>query len=306
MSAASPTHPLPLGDATTEQPALLSLPANGLQLAAWEWRAERRGQGPTLLLVHATGFHGRVWDQVVRRLPGRHVIAIDQRGHGRSRAASFNTWDDFARDLACAAEHLGLHQAVGVGHSMGGVALLQAASFLPQAFARLMLVDPVLFEPAQYLAHPVPPLQLHPAAGRKNRFDSAQAMFDRFADRLPYAVFDRAALMDYCQHALRPADDGAGLQLACDPAFEGRVYPMARQNPSVIASVRALQIPVQVLRARPQDPSMLPWDPLGSPTWPGAAAEFHHGSDLQLPDKTHFLPMEDPALVAGLIARQLA
>lgn len=76
----------------TEPPRLRHLNANGLNLACWEWRAELRGHGPTLLLVHATGFHGRVWDQVIARLPGRHVLAIEQRGHGRSQSAYFTNW----------------------------------------------------------------------------------------------------------------------------------------------------------------------------------------------------------------------
>jgi len=34
--------------------------------------------------------------------------------------------------------------------------------------------------------------------------------------------------------------------------------------------------------------------------------EFRFGRDLQLLDKTHMLPMEDPALVARLIADAMA
>ena len=48
------------------------------------------------------------------------------------------------------------------------------------------------------------------------------------ADRLPYSVFDPQSLRDYCEHGLRPADDGAGFQLACPPRFEGKVYPLTR------------------------------------------------------------------------------
>jgi hypothetical protein len=77
-------------------------------------------------------------------------------------------------------------------------------------------------------------------------------------------------------------------------------------NAGIYASIRALQIPVLVLRARPQDPSIKPWDALGTPTWPALAQEFRLGSDLQLLDKTHMLPMEDPALVARLIATAMA
>lgn len=49
--------------------------ANGVRHAHVEWRPERRGQVPSLYTVHATGFHGRVWDQVIHRLAGRDVFA---------------------------------------------------------------------------------------------------------------------------------------------------------------------------------------------------------------------------------------
>lgn len=282
-------------------PVLRRLAANGITLAAFEWRPECRGHGPTLLLVHATGFHGRVWDEVVRQLPGRHVIAIEQRGHGRSDKTPFVTWEDFGRDLAAAAVALDLQGAVAVGHSMGGHALVQAASFEPARFAQLMLIDPVLLAPEVYLHGTPPPETLHPAVHRKNHFPSVQAMVERFADRVPYSAFTPQALQDYCEHGLVPRADGDGFELACPPTFEGRVYPNARHVPGVYASIRALRIPVTVLRARDADPSITPFDTLGSPTWPGLAGEFRQGRDIHLNDKTHLVPMEDPALVAGLI-----
>ena len=234
------------------------------------------------------------------------MIAVELRGHGRSQAVDFDSWTAFGQDLAGLIEALDLRDAQAVGHSMGAAALVQAAALQAGRIRQLMLIDPVLLAPADYHLPALPAGTLHPAAGRKSHFASAQAMFDRFVDRPPYAVFDRQALMDYCQHGLRPADDGHGLQLACAPRFEGKVYPLARQNPGIYASIRALQIPVLVVRARAQDPAIKPWDPLGSPTWPGLAQEFRQGRDLHLPDKTHFLPMEDPAYTAQLITDELA
>lgn len=302
-------------DTTQDQPQLHFTQAPGIRLAHFEWHAEQRGQGPTVWLVHATGFHGRVWDQAVRRLPAnRHVIAIEQRCHGRSDPVPFDNWRLFGQDQAAQIDACGLqgatHGVIGVGHSMGAHALVQAAVLRPGAFSRLILVDPVMTDPAAYQQPPVPLGQLHPSAQRKNHFDSPQAMFDRFADRLPYAVFDRAALMDYCVHGLRPADPGNhgghGFQLCCAPQHEGQVYPLARNFPTTYDLVHALQIPVLVVRARAQDPSIKPWDSTGSPTWPGLAAEFPHGRDLPQPTKTHFLPMEDPALMARLIEAEIS
>ena len=287
-------------------PHLQYTQANGISQASFEWRPALQGHGPTLWLVHATGFHARVWDQTIAHLPGHHVIATELRGHGRSQAADFEDWCVFGHDQAALAAAFGLQGAVGVGHSMGAHALLHAAALAPGAFRQLVLVDPVLLAPADYLLPPPPPGTLHPAAGRKNEFESAQAMAERFAGRPPYSVFTAQALQDYCEHGLRPAAKGSGFQLACAPAFEGKVYPLARSFAGIYACIRALQIPVLVLRARPQDPSVRPWDPLGSPTWPGLAGEFRFGHDLQLLDKTHLLPMEDPALLARLIADAMA
>ena len=39
--------------------------------------------GRTLLLVHATGFHARCWDQVIAHLPSDwNIVSVDMRGHG--------------------------------------------------------------------------------------------------------------------------------------------------------------------------------------------------------------------------------
>ena len=50
--------------------------------------ALRRADGPgrPFLLVHGLSSNSRVWDGVARRLAaaGHEVVAVDQRGHGRS------------------------------------------------------------------------------------------------------------------------------------------------------------------------------------------------------------------------------
>ncbi|MDP1691116.1 MAG: alpha/beta hydrolase [Burkholderiaceae bacterium] len=287
------------------EPLLHHRVANGITQAHFEWRAELRGRRSSLCMVHATGFHGRVWDQVIHHLPDHHVIAVELRGHGRSQAADFTGWADFGHDLAALAATLDLQGVVGIGHSMGAHALVQAAACQPGRFSQLVLIDPTIFAPAEYHRPPLPGV-LQPAAARKNHFESAQAMFQRFAGRPPYNVFQRQALLDYCRHGLHPADSGSGFRLACAPAVEGKVYALARGNPGIFTSIRALRIPVLVVRARLPDPGILPWDPLGSPTWPGLALEFRHGRDLARVDKTHMLPMEDPALVARLITEAMA
>ena len=124
--------------------------ANGIDLAWFEWGAAHRGREPSVLLAHATGFHARCWDPVVRRLGDRHVIALDQRGHGRSDKTDVTHWRVFGQDLAAFVRALDLEGVVGVGHSMGGHAAVEAAAAEPTRFSRLVLVDPVIVPPDQY------------------------------------------------------------------------------------------------------------------------------------------------------------
>jgi hypothetical protein len=69
----------------------------------------------------------------------------------------------------------------------------------------------------------------------------------------------------------------------------------------VYDSIRALEIPVLVLRAKPPPPDRSVMDFASSPTWPGLADEFRKGREIHFADRTHFLPMEIPERVAELI-----
>jgi len=278
----------------------------GVTLAAFEWHPELRGRGPTLVFTHATGFHARCWDEVIRRLGARHVIAVDQRGHGRSDKNPFESWQTFGLDLLALLTALDVDHAVGIGHSMGGHATVLAAAAEPVLFDRLVLIDPVIMAPHYYRDHdPIPGKRgagEHPTIRRRNRFASVEAMIERFADRTPYSLFTRRALRDYCRYGLLPAPDGDGLVLACPPQFEASVYVSARSNPGIYESVRRVTAPVTLIRAmQPRSAADLA-DFAYSPTYPQLAGEFRSAVDHYLPERTHFLPMQDPDKTVELIA----
>jgi len=275
-----------------------------LTLVAYEWHPERRGAAPTILLAHATGFHARCWVRVVDRLGARHVVAVDQRGHGGSDKVLPTSWRDFGRDLLQIVRALELSDILGVGHSMGGYAVTDAAAAAPQSFRRLILIDPVIASLADYHERNAwnPPADVaHPTAKRRNHWASAREMFERFRHRVPFSSWNPDVLRDYCEHGLLPDPNGNGYILACPPDFEAHIYMTSRSGAGIHDSVRAVQVPVLVVRALgPQAPR--DWmDFRASPTWPGLARAFPNGRDLYLPDRTHFIPMEDPELVARLI-----
>ena len=99
------------------------------------------GQGPTFLFVHGFAMTSRVWTKQFRDLPraGIRTVAFDHRGHGGSTAPMYETSiDNLADDVRVVIEGLDLRDAVVVGHSMGGMALLAFAVRYPEvAAARL-------------------------------------------------------------------------------------------------------------------------------------------------------------------------
>lgn len=182
---------------------------------------------------------------------------------------------------------------------MGGYAAALAASIVPEAFSKLLLIDPVVLPETAYQRGPGGD---HFARKRKNRWTSADEMFERFRGRSPFNAWDEWVLRDYCDHALQPAPDGKGWVLACPPEFEASIYEQSHQPASNIhADIARVDVPVVVLRsARPfrrNDGSM---DMLGSPTEPALASKFANGRDVIVP-YSHFIPMEAPAFVAGQI-----
>ena len=289
----------------SEAPEEQRVQVNGVELAYFEWRPELRGREAPILLAHATGFHARILDQMIRHLGERYIISVDQRGHGRSQKTEITHWEVFGRDLAAFVRELDLRDVLGVGHSMGGHAMTEAAAAHPDRFRRLVLIDPVIASPGDYRdgGWMISSLggQNHPTAKRKNHFASIDEMFERFRDRKPYACFDPSALRDHCQYGLLPAPDGDGYILACPPEIEASIYMTSRTNAAVYASIRAIELPVLILRAKrpPLDRDVM--DFTSSPTWPELVHEFQDGREIHLAEHTHFLPMEAPELVARYV-----
>jgi pimeloyl-ACP methyl ester carboxylesterase len=279
------------------------LDIGGVELAVVEWE----GTGDPILLLHATGFHSRCWNQVIKCLPGRHIYAVDLRFHGTSGDSGEPDWRVMADDIRLLIEKLNLSRLVGVGHSLGGHLITRAATQAPERFKHLVLIDPVIMSPDRCAQIQSASLgfkaQDHPVSRRKNNWRDAQEMYERFKGRAPFDTWQPAVLRDYCDYALRPADEDALRQLACDPINEAGIYLNHKGNEGIYAQLPKIKTPVTLLRAPPGDDA-LP-NHSNSPTWPGLAAALPNCQEVYLPNLNHFIPMQDPALVARYIQTAL-
>jgi pimeloyl-ACP methyl ester carboxylesterase len=103
------------------------------------------GEGPVVVLLHATLHDRRDFDAIVPSLRRDHrVIALDWPGHGDSPAPEPNyqpTAASFADVLADVVAALDLPPAAFVGNSVGGFAAARLAIAEPQRVSRLVLVN---------------------------------------------------------------------------------------------------------------------------------------------------------------------
>ena len=136
--------------------------------------AIERGQGRPLVLLHGITLRADVWAPQFHQLADRYrVIAVDLRGHGTSRAgdAGFGL-GRLADDLATLLTVLDLRDAVLVGHSMGGMTVMQFCGTHPEVLAER--VDGLVFVATR--AHQVLPPYVD--RGARLLVGRGQAMLD--------------------------------------------------------------------------------------------------------------------------------
>lgn len=261
------------------------------------------GDGPPLLLCHATGFHGLVWRPLASHLTDRfHVWSLDFRGHGLStppEPARGFAWEGFADDVLAVVDGLGLEGAAAVGHSKGGAALLLAEAARPATFRALWCYEPIVFPPDATppggAADGSNPLA-DGAARRRDTFPSRQHAIDNYAAKQPLLVLHPDALAAYVAHGFDERGDGS-VVLRCRPGDEAQVYRMGRSHGGWDA-LPGVACPVTIA--------------CGGPT-ATVGADVARLLVERLPDGRidvfeglgHFGPLEDPAAVAAAVALAL-
>jgi pimeloyl-ACP methyl ester carboxylesterase len=116
---------------------------NGVNLAF-----EDRGAGkPAFVFVHGWTCDRSFFAPQAEHFARRHrVVSLDLRGHGESdKPHGAYPVAAYADDIAYAIEELGLGKVVAVGHSLGGITVLQLAAAHPGCVAAIVMVDPAPF-----------------------------------------------------------------------------------------------------------------------------------------------------------------
>ncbi len=258
------------------------------------------GNGPPLLLAHATGFCGPTLAPMAAHLRGRfRCVALDQRAHGASDPPPGDDfdWHGFATDVLSVVDHLGLEHPFGFGHSCGGAALLLAEEARPGTFAALYCFEPVVYPGDEPLAPTIDGNPLAAGALRRRReFGSRREAIANFAGKTPFDRLHPDALAAYVDNGFAPVE-GAGIGLRCRREHEAQVYAHAFSH-DAYARMAEVRCPTTLACG-------VGTDGFGPDILGTFAQRLASPTTEVLPEMGHFGPLEDPAGVAASVLRSL-
>ncbi len=249
------------------------------------------GDGPSLVMSHATGFHGGVWRPMVQRLAERfRCWSLDHRGHGDSALPPGRNfeWQGFGQDVLAVVDGLSLEAARGIGHSAGGTALLLAEQARPGTFEALYCYEPVVVPADPPLGRDRDSWLAAAARRRRDVFPSRQEAYEHYASKPPLAHLDAATLSEYVDRGFEDLPDGR-VRLKCRPEDEAVIAEMATEH-DCFARLPSITCPVMLAGGGHTEGLDRTTRPL--------AARLPRALTVVLPGLGHLGPLQQPYAVA--------
>lgn len=260
---------------------------------------------PSFHLLHATGFNAQTYRQILEPLSAHlNVFASDLRGHGLSTLHAdpdlLTSWDIYRKDFYQLLDFI--NQPIYLmGHSVGSVVSIAGALYRPDLVKALILTEPLIYPENMMALFDQSNAETNPMviSARKRRavFDSQDEMIEKYVGRGAFKTWQRSWIADYVQGGSRMRQDGK-VELSCNPAWEAKSFQVAEDTPW--ADIEKLQCPSFIVYANS-----------------GVFSTCHQeGVDKYLrlqpgtrvtsnAQATHFLPMEQPALVIETVLQML-
>jgi pimeloyl-ACP methyl ester carboxylesterase len=185
------------------------------------------GDGPVIMLMHATGFTPWMWHPIACELAPRwRVIApyfCDHRETDPEKGGL--SWLTVAEDLARFCALLDLDRPALVGHSMGATIITLAHAKFGLKARGLILIEPIFF-PKDFYTLQIK-LEQHPLASksirRKDHWSNREEARTYLLSKSLFKDWDPEMLDLYIDHGMKEAA-GGGLQLTCSPRREASLF----------------------------------------------------------------------------------
>jgi pimeloyl-ACP methyl ester carboxylesterase len=255
-------------------------------------------------LAYANGFLPQTYTRALQPLFDHyHVTSALARPMWENCAPdSLRSWSQFGDDLLKALDTITDQPAIGIGHSVGGVATLYAAIKRPERFSHLILIDPTLLPPRVLwtiriarllkLGRRFPLVQ--GALRRRTKWASVDAAYEYFKTKPLFARWPDDVLRNYAESITVPT--GGGVQLAFSPEWEARIYQTI--DSGVWGLPARVQHPMLVIRGERTDTFTV-----------DSATKFQRLNPrawiVTVKDAGHLVPQEKPDETGKLLAEFL-
>ena len=257
------------------------------------------GDGPPLIVCHATGFCAGAYIPLAEQLAGeRHVWALDFRGHGDSTTPDGDRydWDGAADDLQAVLAELTDEPIDAIGHSMGGAALMLVENRQPGTLRSAYLYEPIVIPEGMARPEGVQNPLADAARRRRSEFPSKADALMRYASKTPLRALNAAALAAYVEHGFEDLPDGTA-RLKLPPAHEAAVFEATGK--ATLDTLSGVDTPIEVAIGAADGE-------LGPAMWGPAIAEaLVNGRLLTFPTLGHFGPLEDPRGIGASVREWL-
>lgn len=273
-----------------------------------------------LVCAHANGFCKECWHPLLEDMQVRadsdedvDALCLDLAGHGSSAPFALPVeMDVLGKSVSSAlAECLASEAAgaqghgpqttriVGVGHSIGATALLNA-EHAKHTFERLLLVEPIILPPGPDGVYPTERGAANPLSlatlKRRTTFGSKQEAFENWTGKGAFKFWKPELLRQFAEHALREDAPGGPVHLKCAPESEADIYNMAI---SIGGELGEIECPVDIMNG--ERSVHMPKEYTAS-----FMPKFKHPGDfVVVPNATHFIPMEQPPVVVQQMIHSL-
>ncbi|HTA77262.1 MAG TPA: alpha/beta hydrolase [bacterium] len=189
---------------------------------------------PLLHLAHANGFPPATYASAIKPLLEKfHVVSFYARPFWPDcpPASTLKNWDVFADDLIKGLEQLKVSKITAIGHSLGGVATLNAAIRRADLIGRVVLIDPTMLPPSflfkvfwyNLLGMEIRKGLVEGALRRRRQWESREKAYESFKEKPLFKKWPDEILRAYVDGMTTP-DEKGGMKLAYSPEWEAQIY----------------------------------------------------------------------------------
>lgn len=262
-------------------------------------------QGETIHFAHANAYPPECYDAFLKEISDNHLIkAIHHRPlWPESNPLLLRSWHQFSDDLITFFDQQNIRNVHGLGHSLGAVASLIAASKKHGLFKSLFLIDPVLFGKLPFSLLPFLPISIKKrfipiaqlALKRTDSWADEEELFMSYRSKKIFSRYSDQAIRDFFRGGTVKKSDGK-YHLRYSKEWEAQTYATATY---VMDLFKKVSVPITIVRASETNV-------ISEKNWSILKSNYSNIHCIDFEDASHLLPFEYPKQLAELFQQHIS